>query len=283
MTEAEENPIRQSQLHNRLVIDLETTEELGKLSQFLVDITQHQLEGFICRQGLLGLNQIPIMWVQVESIGNDSILVRRSGNVVSERFDGALVLENQAVWSDSGNKVGNLADYCLDLKTGAVTQYAFAMPGWQGLTEGLYTFQPEDVISIGQKRIMVRQIALDNAPQFIPGVQERVVDFLQNDASQTRADMQGAVDNTREAAEQVQEQTKKLSDQAKTQFGQILGQAKQRSRQLRSQVNEGFADAASNIQKSKSGNLPDQSSETAINIDPREIWQDEPMEDEETQ
>ncbi|MDB9528873.1 hypothetical protein PN498_22965 [Oscillatoria sp. CS-180] len=274
MTEAENGPIRQSQLHGRLVIDIETTEELGNLTQFVVDVQHHQVEGFLCRKGLLSLSSTPVMWVQVESVGQDSILVRRSGNVISERFDEGLVLESQAIWSDSGNNVATLVDYRLDLTTGAITQYVFAFPGWQGLTEGLYTFQPEAVVSAGKKRIMVRQTALDNAPQFVPGIQDRVVDALHQDVRQTRQDVKGAVDGAREVAGQAQEQARKLGEQAKTQFGQVFGQVRQRSKQLRSQVNDRFADAASNLQNPPNSPQPKVPG-TTIDVDSEEIWPDE--------
>ena len=273
MAEADQTPIRQSQLHNRLVIDIETTEELGSLAQFLVDVKNHQLEGFLCKKGLLGLETTPVMWVQVESIGQDSILVRRSTQVISERLDEAVALEKQEVWADSGNRVGQLADYCLDLPTGAITQYLFTAPGWQGLTDGLYTFQPEAVVSMGKKRMMVSQTALANAPQFVPGVQDRLVDALQQDAAQTRQDVREVVDSTREVADQVQAQAKKMTEQARSQFGQVFGQVKQRSRKLRSQVNDRFADAASNLQSpaERQKQVPG----NTIDVDSEEIWPDE--------
>lgn len=274
---ADNTPIRQSQLHNRLVIDIETTEELGRLAQFLVDAKHHQVEGFLCKKGVLGFEKTPVMWVQVESVGRDSILVRRSGNVVSERIDEAIALERQAVWADSGDNVGQIVDYCLDLATGAITQYVFTAPGWQGLTDGLHTFLPAAVVSMGRKRVMVQRAALENAPQFVPGVQDRVADAFQQDYDQTRQDFQGAVDSTREVAEQVQEQAQKFAEQARSRFGGVFDQAKKRSKQLRSQVNDRFADAASNLQEPRKRDR-DQISGTTIDVDSQEIWPDEDTE-----
>lgn len=274
MAEAIESPIRQSELHNRLVIDIETTEELGKLTYFLVDVKQHQVEGFVCKKGLLGLETVPVMWVQVESIGQDSILVRRSGAVVSERLDTAIALDKQAVWSDTGNQVGQLVDYGLDLPAGRITQYLFTAPGWQGLTDGLYTFAPEAVVSAGKKRIMVRQLALEQAEQFLPGVQARVKGAWQQDVTRTREDVQEAIDSTREVAEQVKTQAQNLTEQARSQFGQVFGQVKKRSKNLRSQVNDRFADAASsfpNADRSRSREIPG----NTIDVDSEEIWPDD--------
>lgn len=274
MTEDGQTPMRQSQLLQQLVLDLVTTEELGKLSHFLVDVKQHQVEGFVCKKGLLSFETIPVMWVQVESVGQDSILVRYNDSAISQRLDAAIALDQQTIWSDSGNEVGKLVDYCIDLSTGAITQYLFTAPGWQGLTDGLYTFAPTAVVSAGKKRIMVRQAALAQAEQFVPGVQERVQQVWQQDVARTRQDMQGAIDSTREVAEQVQTQAQKLTEQARSQFGQVFGQVKKRSKNLRSQVNDRFADAASGFDNARRPNAKQVPGNT-IDVDSEEIWPDE--------
>lgn len=274
MADAEHMPVRQSQLQHRLVIDLETTEELGNLSQLLVDVKNHQVEGFVCKRGLLGLETVPLMWVQVESVGQDSILVRRSGAVISERLDAAIALDKQAVWSDAGDQVGQLVDYCIDLSTGAIAQYLFTAPGWQGLTDGVYTFAPAAVVSAGKKRMMVRHAALKQAEQFVPGMPDRVKDAWQQDVSRTRQDLRGAVDSTREVAEQVQTQAQKFGEQARGQFGQVFGQVKKRSKHWRSQVNDRFADAASNFDNARKP-APKRVPGNTIDVDSEEIWPDD--------
>ena len=274
MADGEPTQVRQSQLHQQLVIDLETTEELGKLSQFLIDVKHHQVEGFVCKKGLLSLETVPIMWVQVDSVGQDCILVRRSGAPISERLDTAIVFDHQSIWSDAGSEVGQLVDYCIDLSTGAVTQYLFTAPGWQGLTDGVYTFAPAAVVSAGKKRMMVQQAALQQAEQFIPGVQDRVQQAWQQDVNRTRQDVQGAIDSTREVAEQVQNQAQKLTEQARDQFGQVFGQVKKRSKGWRSQVNDRFADAASSFDKVRRPGSPQVPGNT-IDVDSEEIWPEE--------
>lgn len=274
MADSESTQIRQSQLHQQIVIDLETTEELGKLSQFLVDVKHHQVEGFVCKRRLLSFESLPVMWVQVESVGQDGILVRGSRAVISDRLDAAIALDQQTIWSDTGNEVGKLVDYCIDLSTGAITQYLFTAPGWQGLTDGLYTFAPTAVVSAGKKRIMVHQTALTQAEQFVPGVQERVQQAWQQDVARTRQDVQGAMNNTREVAEQVQTQAQKLTEQARSQFGQVFGQVKKRSKNLRSRVNDRFADAASGfdqVRQPHSRQVPG----NTIDVDSEEIWPDD--------
>lgn len=271
MAEMKPAPIRQSELHGRLVIDLETTEELGRLSHFLVDVKTHQVEGFICRQGLLGQTQQSVPWVALSSIGQDSVLVQHPEGMLTERFEQAQTLNRQEIWADSGNHVGQLADYCIDLETGAITQYLFTAPGWQGMAEGLYSFSPAAIVSAGKRRLMVRQSALEEAAQFLPGVTDRLAGALQHDFEQTRDDLQRLTGNTQDMADQVQTQTQKLAEQARSQVGQIFGQVKQRSKKLRSRVNDGFADAAANLQAAPGKRLEDTSG-TTIDVNSEPVW-----------
>lgn len=267
---AEMNVVHQSELRNRLVIDLDTTDELGRFAYFLLDVTNHQVEGLVCRSGLLGQEQTPVMWVQVESIGNDSILIRRSGGVITERLDDALMIESQEIWTDSGNKVGHLTDFGIDPDTGLVKHYLFTAPGWQGFTEGVYKLQPEAIVSTGKKRMMVHQTALETASQYSPGVQGRVTGALHQDLEQTHQDWQKVVSSAQTAADQVQQQTQKLTGQAQSKVGGLFGEVKRRSKQLRAQVNERFADVASNLEtpKGKSDTIPG----ATIDVDSEEIW-----------
>ncbi|MEM9007828.1 MAG: hypothetical protein AAGE59_30490 [Cyanobacteria bacterium P01_F01_bin.86] len=277
MAETDATSIRQSELHDRLVIDIETTEELGNLAHFLVDVRHHQVEGFVCRSGFLGRDKTPVMWVQVESVGQDSILVRRSGSTITARFDAALVIDGQAVWTNTGNNVGHLADYCLNLQTGAITRYIFTAPGWQGLKEGLYSFDPAAVVSAGRKRMMVQQTALENAPQFLPGVQDRVAGVLQQDVERTREDLQGAVDGTRAVAEEVQQRAQTLTEQARSQVGQLFGEAKKRGRRLRHQLNDSVADVTANLQDKAKGKA-EQIPGTTIDVESEAVWPEEDAE-----
>ncbi|MEM0979047.1 MAG: hypothetical protein AAGH78_02120 [Cyanobacteria bacterium P01_H01_bin.58] len=263
--------ISQQELYHRLVIDIETAEELGRFSHFKIDVKNHQVEGFVCRSGVLGQDRQPVLWVQIDSIGKDSILVRFSDGLITERFDEALTLDKQEIWSDAGEKVGLLVDYSLDLETGAITQYLFTAPSWQGLTEGIYAFAPAAVVSAGKKRMMVRQAALEAAKQVTPGIPDRLTETWQQDVNQTQQDLQKVVGNTQAVASQVQEQTQKIAEQAKSRFGGVLGEMKRRSRQLRSQVNDRVADVTANLQdKAQPGskNIPG----TTIDVDSEPVW-----------
>ncbi|MBF2037448.1 MAG: PRC-barrel domain-containing protein [Leptolyngbyaceae cyanobacterium T60_A2020_046] len=276
MPDSPERPIlRQSHLRDRLVIDLDTAEEIGRLAHFVVDAKTHQLEGFVCRTGFLGRDRVPIAWVQVESVGRDSILVRRGRDVISEKFDDAIEFASQEIWTDAGNRVGQLVDYCIALDTGAITAYLFTAPGWQGLTEGIYEFSPSVVVSAGRKRMMVQYAALEQAAKFAEGLPDRVAEAWQQDVAQTHQDVQTVVNTTQELADQVQTQAKKIGGQARSQMKQLFGQVKQRTKNLRSQVNEQFADAAASLQARQEPRRSDAIPGHTIDVDSQEVWLDD--------
>jgi uncharacterized protein YrrD/ElaB/YqjD/DUF883 family membrane-anchored ribosome-binding protein len=272
MSSSADAVLRHRQLYDRLVIDLDTTEELGRMAHLVVDVRTHQVEGLVCKTGLLGHERLPIPWVNIEAIGVDSIVVKRDSAAVSERFDAALPMDGQELWTDVGNRVGRVVDFCFDRQTGAISQYLFTAPGWQGLTDGVYLFQPDVVVSAGRKRVMVRHQALADAPQYSAGLPDRATDFLQDDASQTRQDLQTVVDRTQDIAGQVQTQAQKLGEEAKSRFGKLLGQVKQRSKRVRSEVNDRFADAASTLEERRQGRRGDRISGTTIDVDSEEVW-----------
>lgn len=273
MSEQIQPPMRQSQLCDRLVIDVETTETLGQVSQLWVDIKNHQIEGLICKSGFLGAEKIPVAWVQLASIGSDSIIVRQGREGISPRFDQALPLGGQELWTDGGDRVGQLMDYCFDPTTGAITQYLFTAPGWQGLTTGVYSFAPEAVVSAGRKRLMVRHAALENAPQYEPGLPDRAAEVLQQDVNQTRQDVQTVVKKTQAAAEQAQTQAQKIAEKARSQWGQVFGQVKRQTKQIRTQINDRAADLAARVQTEQAdgSRIPG----TTIDVDSEEVWPDE--------
>jgi uncharacterized protein YrrD len=164
-------------LCDRLVIDMATTEEIGRVSHFVVDVKSHQVEGLVCKAGVIGRERVPVPWVQIEAIGTDSIVVKRSNAAISQRFDEALPMEGQEIWTDVGNRIGRLVDFCFDRQTGAIVQYLFMAPGWQGLTDGVYLFKPDSVVSAGRKRMMVHHAALADAPQYSAGLPDRALNF----------------------------------------------------------------------------------------------------------
>lgn len=268
--------LRHRELYDRLVIDVATTEEVGHVAHLVVDVQTHQVEGIVCKSGFMGRERLPVPWVNIEAIGDDSIVVKQGSGPISERFDAAIPLDGQEIWTDVGNRIGRLVDFCFDRQTGAIAQYLFMAPGWQGLTDGVYLFKPESVVSAGRKRMMVHHAALVDAPQYSAGLPDRAAEFWQEDATQTRQDLQAVVDKTQDLAGQVQTQAQKLGEEAKSRFGKLLGQVKQQTKRVRSEVNDRFADAASTLEERRIPKRGDRIPGTTIDVDSEEVWPDEP-------
>jgi len=264
MSPSDSATIKHSDLLNRLVINIDTTEEVGRVAQLLVDTTVHQVEGLVCKAGFLGRERQAFGWVQVESIGPDSVVVKPGTEFASRRLDDAIAMTTQEVWSDTGERVGHLVDYCIDRKTGAITLYLFAGEGLRGLTEGVYGLSPQGVVSAGRKRIMVEDARIEDAELVSEGLGQRAAgaaSFLQKDYSQTQQDFESVVDKSQTLAEQLQQQTRRFADQTRQQLGQVWGQVQERTSQGRDQLQDRSAS------KDDDGKT--------IEVDSLEVWPDE--------
>jgi uncharacterized protein YrrD len=69
------NTLQQSSLLGRLILNHETTEEIGHIKEFWLDPTLHQVTAIVSESGLLGRTKQFLRWEQVEAIGEDSLLV----------------------------------------------------------------------------------------------------------------------------------------------------------------------------------------------------------------
>lgn len=272
MTEGSDTTLRASQLVERLVIDLNTAEEVGHVAQVLVDVHQHQVEGLVCRTGLLGRERSPLSWVQIESIGKDSLVARLDQGTVSQRLDEAQMMGGLEVWSDAGDRIGRLMDYCIDRQTGQIQRYLYAPEGLRGLADGLYSISPTAVVSAGRKRMMVHESAIAAPELYEAGWTQRATqaqEFLQGDYAQTRQDWEAARQSGQAIAEDVQERAQKFATQAKGQFDQVFGQFQKRTRKLRGQLRETVTDLTASLptERHRQDTPP-----PTIDVDSMEVW-----------
>ncbi|MDJ0702614.1 MAG: PRC-barrel domain-containing protein [Leptolyngbyaceae cyanobacterium MO_188.B28] len=275
-------PIRQSQLLNRLVIDYYTTEEVGRVDQILVDSKTHQVEGIVCKSGLLGRYKHAFDWMQIETIGQDSILVKQQGAPQSDKLETAQAMIGHEIWADSGERIGRLVDYCIHPTTGAVLTYLFTAAGLRGMAEGLYCLLPSAVISTGRKRIMAEKNALETAEQFSEGLNQKAAnafEFIKSDYAKTQQDLTSAVGGAQAIAEQWQTQRQKLSSQAKDKLADVASQFKQQSRRVGDQVQDTLFDLTTQFQSKSSSEsgLTDreQDANHEIDLSPLEDWPDD--------
>jgi sporulation protein YlmC with PRC-barrel domain len=291
--------IRHSELCNQLVIDYDTLEEVGTLDNLLIDVKRSQVEGLVCKSGLLGRQKQTFAWVNLAKIGQDSILLK-AATLLTETASAALAaaqpIVGLEVWTDAGNRVGYIADFQLHRETGTIGLYLFAFGNavntvteeLQELTSGLYGLAPEAILSAGRKRIMVTEQAIDQAQMVAPGLKQKLsqktsqaADFLQADYDQTQQDWQALVENAQIWKDKLQQQTQKLSGYTQENLPEVTQQLQAQSQKVRQQVQKQVTHWADRL---KSGpakglfNTPSnqrQESADTIDIQAFEVWEED--------
>ena len=213
--------IRHSELLNRLVLDRNTTETLGNLEHLWLDPHANQIMGITCKSGLLGRNKQKFAWSQIETIGKDSILVNPSPEeMTTETPENTNLLIGNELWTDAGNKIGQLVDYLFNFKTGAIVKYLFVSNGWRGVLDGVYILEPIAISSVGSKRIIVLDAAVKNAQQYSEGLGQKIEqakDFIKEDYQKTKKELEAAV-GQKKTADQLRETIQSVTSQAKDKF-----------------------------------------------------------------
>jgi uncharacterized protein YrrD len=185
--------IRQSDFLGRLVLDQNTAEEVGRVAELWLDPKSHQIIGLSCKAGLLGMQRHSFTWSQIESIGEDSVMVSALEGVEAEKPDGAIGLIAQDIWTDSGSQIGGLIDYRFDPETGDVVDYIFVFNGWRSITDSGYCIPPGAVISMNPQRMIVAETVTQNPERFTGRLDQgiaSVTDFLKADYARTQQDVQ---------------------------------------------------------------------------------------------
>jgi uncharacterized protein YrrD len=115
LTTFPKNTLQQSNLLGRLILNHETTEEIGHVKEFWLDPTLHQVTAIVSESGLLGRTKQFLRWEQVEAIGEDSLLVSLALDTSEETPQGSELVIGHELWTNDGNKAGTITDYCFDL------------------------------------------------------------------------------------------------------------------------------------------------------------------------
>jgi uncharacterized protein YrrD len=185
--------LRQSDFIGRLVLERKTAEEFGRIAELWLDPKTHQIIGLSCKAGLLGTQRHGFTWSQIESIGDDSIMVCALRGVDAEKPEGAIGFVAQDVWTDSGRQVGGLIDYRFHAETGDVMDYIFVFNGWRSIADSGYCIPPRAVVGMNPKRIIVIERATENPERFVGRLDQSIAslkDFLKTDLARTHQGMQ---------------------------------------------------------------------------------------------
>lgn len=227
----EQQIIKQSELLNRLVIDRNTAEQVGRIEKLWLDPNSHQVLGFVCKSGFMGGNKQAFTWAQIGSIGKDSVMVNASpeGQEPTQPEQVANIIGYQLM-AETGNKLGKIVDYILAVKTGEAIGYLFASSGWSGMVDGTYLLAPEDITRFGSKLAIVIDAAIQEPQQYTEGMSQKVnqaAEFFQEDYDKTMGDLKSLIRGGQNLTEQAKEKATEVAAQAKEGAHNLAEQAGQ--------------------------------------------------------
>lgn len=218
--------LKQSALVGRRVLDLNTAEELGQLQEVWVDPRHHQVTGFSCTSGPLGIRRRYVAWEQLESLGEGAIMVSRAVGLEPQKPSEAERVLSHEVWTDKGDRVGVVVDYRITQEAGDVVDYLFTSDAWGGLAAGTYALPARDVVSMNGHRLIARVEALKAAPLYTGNVAQQATEFLHNDLNRTRQDMSSVVSGAKAIADQLKQRTQTFTSQGKQRLTEAVEQTK---------------------------------------------------------
>lgn len=216
--------VRQTEVLNRLVLDRRTTEEVGRVEQLWLNPQSHQVIGLTCKSGFLGNKKSAFNWMQIETIGADSILVNYDPEEMEPEKPELVSLIGHEVWTDAGNKAGKIVDYLFIPQTGAVVEYLFMSSGWRGVLDGIYLLGAATITTVGSKRVIVPDEVVQEPVQYTEGLNQRfnqAAEFLKDDVKRTQIDWQAVKRSAQNITEQVKEKTQSLTSIAKEKLAEV--------------------------------------------------------------
>ena len=247
MTTLSKKDVKQSALHNQLVLDFDTTEIVGRVKKLWFDLKSHQVKGLTCARGAFGREKHTFSWDKVITVGHDSILVNTENQEQVEQPESTDNVIGLQVWTDAGNKAGKLVDYCIDTNTGAIVAYLFISNGWRGIANGTYTLPPDTIITIGSKRIIVAETGMQNAQQYAKGLTEKVQhakELIHDDIAKSQEDFGVAVRNSRKAASGLQTKAHQATEVAREKLSSAAKRLQDKTREVSEEKNTEASDAS---------------------------------------
>lgn len=244
--EIEQQVIHYSQLLNRRIIDRGTAEEVGQLDELWLNSKSHHVVGFSSKSGGvlgLGVKKRSFTWDQIYSIGADSILVNVNAEAEEPEKSPEIghPIIGHEVLTDGGNTAGELRDYIIATQTGAVVGYLYKSSGWRGAVEGTYLLSPEDVSSIGSKRIIAIDTAVQDPQPYTDGMNQKlnkVGELLKEDYSKTMGDLRGLIKGAQNISEQAKSRVQEVAEQAREGTASFAEQAREGTASFAEQARE---------------------------------------------
>lgn len=189
---AKAQTIKRSQLINRLVLERNTVADLGRVEQLWINPQSHQVVALTCKSGLIRGQKQVFTWDDITQIGEDAVLVNSGISDESKNRtqpEQAIHAMNHEVWTDGGKKIGTIVDYIFELKTGFINSYLYTYQGLRRMLEGVYIVPATAVSSVGNKRLIVLEAAIEPPQQYSEGFGKKMgqaAEFFQDDFDKTR-------------------------------------------------------------------------------------------------
>jgi uncharacterized protein YrrD/ElaB/YqjD/DUF883 family membrane-anchored ribosome-binding protein len=233
------DPISFQVLRDRPILDLATTESVGRLDGLWVDPKAGRVVGLLCKGGFLGQKRRAFAWSQVQAIGEDAIVVAIAADLGPEGSEfvqptGAYDLHGHEVWTDGGNRIGLLIDLAFFRADGRIDRYGFSGNGWGGFEDtGIYWLPANAALSGGSKRLVVREALAkdaiaDERPADRPDLPLPDWETLRSRAGSAAKQLQ----------ERVQGQAENLADLAKDRLGDRAETLAEKARHARDRARD---------------------------------------------
>ena len=209
--------IKRSDLINRLVLERNTVEDLGRVEQLWIAPQSHRVVALTCKSGLIRGEKRVFTWENITKIGEDAVLVhsppvsRESDNQTQPKP--AIHGINHEVWTDGGKKIGTIVDYIFEKTTGFIADYLYTSQGLRGVLDGVYILPATAVSSAGNKRLIVLQAAIKSPRQYSEGIGQKVsqaAEFLQDDFEKTREHLEGLKRSAKHFRKEKEEDVKEI-------------------------------------------------------------------------
>ena len=211
--------IRHSELLNQLVLNRATLEEFGRVEILWMYPPAHRVLGFICKSGFLGNQKSAFKLSQIEAIGVNGILAHSQPDATdAERVRQLESLIHSEVWSNGGEKVGKIIDCVFNLQTGAISEYLMVGDRLSTLAGTIYRLPINRISSLGRKRVLVSDRAIQAFPLYREGIQQKISkasNAVKEDYTQVTQELRSIAQRAQDTRLQTTSQLKNLAEQAK--------------------------------------------------------------------
>lgn len=149
-----------SQTLGLVVIALDDGQKVGEVKDLVLDADGMRLRAVTVRHpGILGRERA-IFFEDVEAIGEDALTIRSRQALVSKKALMKSVgrkapLLNAAVLTESGERLGEISDFTIDLKAGSIEELEVSRGLLKDITGGMMVVSARDILTIGANVVIV--------------------------------------------------------------------------------------------------------------------------------